>query len=370
MKVCMLNLIRKELAVIEVEDTENRQFPKGEQFLFKRVRRDRFADIPTALDYYNRLSDHQIAVCYWEYASWACFNMFMRASKKQMAKSISMLDYVKEELKLIDVFMSTGDNEIMAKQSVSIDISPRINQYSSIMFGDNNYRNNVSHDFYLSLLNGEWEDFINPDELVSYKKAFEENFDNFCECLSNNESFMGIVFNDSGLPKTNKDSPMACSEDCVTSVTNIFSDFIASHPLYKDTFNSHWNMAVTIQGMFWYRKYLEEIDYAELERLYWYDPSTKPQDDHINFAKQLERKNDGYLLMLDKRQAYLLEFETEPSWDKLMDYIGKNDEWNGEKVDVSYQGDKVKSINVEGMSQPLTRESFRARFNRYFKKPK
>lgn len=351
----MLNLIRRELAEIEVEDKDNRQFPRWEQFLFKRVKRERFTDIPTALEYYNKLTDYQVGVCYWEYASWACFNVFMRASKKQMAKSISMLDYVKEELRAIDVFLNTGNNKIMANSIRCIDLIPKIGQYSSLMFGDNNHKDMVSHDFYMSLLSGRWEDFINPDELISYKKAFEKNAEDLYEGLRNNEAFMDVIVNQDYKSKPPPD----------IDVTDAMSGFIENHPLYKDKFNQQWNMAVTIQGALWYRKYLEEIDYSELESLYWYNP----KDNNLDFfEKQLERQNDGYLLMLDMRKAYLAEFETEPSWSQLMDYIGKN-EWSKGDIDVIYEGSKVKSIDVEGLGKPLTRESFRHRFNRYFKKP-
>ncbi len=241
--------------------------------------------------------------------------------------------------------------------------------YSSFMFGDDNYKNNVPHDYFLSLLRGEWGDFINPDELIKYKELFEKNSDYFFKILNapNTKLELSLIKKNSK-QKNREEDDASLGVEASDEFSDAFRDYMNNYPLYKDKFNSDWNMAVTIQAVFWYRKYLEEIDYAELESLYWNAPNVKLDIDHNYFEKQLERQNDGYLLMLDMRQAYLDEFEVAPSWSVLMDYIGENP-WSGGEVKVIRTGDKVKSISIQGLARPLTRESFRHRFNRYFKNP-
>ncbi len=332
----MLEMIREELAMIEVLDELNMRVPKWEQSLFKRKKRKKFTEIELAIKHYEGLSDNQICICFWENAAWARFNGFMFESVRRLRKTISQTEFVKLESRNIDLLLKDGSNEMMVTDASNFELYVTPGNYAGLAFGDDELLVDEIPGEYKKLLSGEESEFLSVRELSEYKMLLEEKWASF-----------GVQGDE-------------IEEGYVATMK-----YIVTTPCFKDYFNKSWNLAMQIQALLWYKKFLDDVKDLGLEKTQWVKVNEIHQPQIVvSIIRQLERKNVGFLLMEKAYICYMDEHKCEPVWGELMDYIGCQ-EWNDWEVSVSRAGVHVSEIKVNGLV--LTRDKFRKRFRRNFK---
>jgi hypothetical protein len=196
-------------------------------------------------------------------------------------------------------------------------------------------------DLYNQLIIGKWKSFISIDELIRFQEA---------------ES------------KYLKDNDIDLYDKA--SIARADFNILYARPRKEQFVNKAYIAAQQIQALIWYKEFLTEI---MRDGITFYDDrhednrqKNKSKRKYIDI-KSLQRSNDGYEAIKASFDDFVTTIDGIPKWSELMTYMVKHPP-QGFIVEGSYERSKLIAITIEGVDNPIDRDAFRNRFNRYFKK--
>lgn len=334
--------IIKELAEAEVNLQGYEWRPKWKSLFHYRIA-GKITDLSLAIKHYKSLTDEQIQervnIHYWENAAWGSFDILLNVSQEIFRNSISPQDLAKKEINNIELLLQEGKC-----QTVIIEL-------------DSTYINDIFF-LYEKLLTGQWANFFMSDELVAYEEAYEANQQEFLfkvkKMLDSHKKL-----SDDPIPKELLDEFMQCKED-----------FQQTAPQYIQYFNKDWVVSMQIQALVWYKEFLKKVQQDGVFNLGggvldWVAPKEKQEQKLI--PMKLIRDNDGYSAMVTSFESFESENKRVPSWSELMNYMAIKPP-KGVVIVPTYAGKNVSELSIENVNNPIDRDAFRKRYNRYFKK--
>jgi len=293
----------------------------------------RIKDLPSAISYYESLSDEQIesrySIHYWETCTLGAYDSLRQGSIEYFHRSIDKRVLARREVQNVDLLLNEGKCQIMPnKEHLLITEIPAA---------------------YEKLIKGIWSEFFIAEELEAYEIANEE------DSQKGMRAFMEL---------NKKRKEMSDSEfiDCAESI-------ISNGTKYIDYFNVDWIVSMQIQSLIWYKEFLKKVikygtpylpNQIEGKR----DETVRDNNKGITFNR-LRRSNDGYEAITTSYKNFVSVHDRNPQWGELMLHMLENPP-NGYVVSGKQRRQKVEELSIEGIEKPIDRDAFRKRFVRYF----
>lgn len=292
--------------------------------LFSNLIEPRKKDLPSARAFYDSLTNEEIEtrieIHSWESDAWNIYEGLVGYSFTPLSKSIEPRRWAKKEVLNIELLFQEGKNQLMTSKDFR-----------------EGYTNKIP-ELYNQLLIGEWESFISTDELRRFHKA-ESDY----------------------LKDHNID---------VDNLTNVDFNVFMARPWKEQFINTSYFVAQEVQSLVWYREFLTEVMFHGLT---FYpdhesedEQTDKPKRKYID-TKKPQRTNNGFEAIKASFDEFVAITGRFPQWTELMAYMSNNSP-PGFEVDASYNGDIVSGLHIAGVENPIDRDAFRNRYNRYFKK--
>ncbi len=297
--------------------------------------RPKITDLSEAITFYESLTDEQIerryCIHYWEVCAIGVYDSLHSECQDFFYRSIDKRELARRELINVQLLLNDGKCQILPnKEYLLINEIPRM---------------------YEKLITGTWTDFFVAKELESYESAREEHgqkyWNSVIELKKNDEKNF-----DSNLMELIKDSieKKDGSE-------------------YTDYFNSDWVTAMQIQGLIWYKDFLEKtIESGSPDSSSQWELIKKSESRVKTITmKKLRRTNDGYEAITKSFEGFVSQHQRSPLWTDLINYMVENPP-KGINVSGKKKRNRVVELSIEGLEKPIDREAFKKRFERYFPK--
>jgi hypothetical protein len=325
MKISEMTDVQKETvlnALVQQEvyfaNNDSKEWPS----LFSNIIMTRMKGLDSATKFYTSLTDKQIerrfAIQVWESEAWNIYDGLMGYSLNPLSKSIDPRLWAKKEMQNVELLLNEGKNQLMTSRT--------------------GFCSEAIPELYNQLIIGEWKDFISIDEL-----------DRFHEAESKYLKDNGIDLSDS------------------TSRTHIDINIFMAMPQKEHFLSRDYIAAQTIQALIWYKEFLTEV---MRDGITFFDDDhgqqNKSKRKYIDI-KSPQRSNDGFEAIKDGFDDFVTAKDRIPKWPELMPYLVMHPP-QGFIIEGSYEKSKLIAIIIEGVDNPIDRDAFRNRFNRYFKK--
>jgi len=318
-----------------IELAENEVFESGEfdlnpavrnfTSLFDNESRPKISDLSEAITFYESLTEEQIkrrySIHYWENCSLGAYDSLHSNCMEYFHRSIDMRELARRELINVQILLNEGKYKILPSiEHFLIDEIPTM---------------------FEKLVTGTWSDFFVAEELESFEIASEEHGQIFI-------NQMGRHFE---IHKERTDESFKISVEYLEK-------HIEESPKYIDYFNSHWVAAMQIQGLIWYKGFLEktlEFGSPYNARQWEWTKKSESRVKTITMNK-LIRINDGYEAITKSFEAFVFQHQRNPSWTDLINFMLEKPP-NGIIVTGIKKGSKVVELNIEGVEKPIDREA-------------
>lgn len=133
-------------------------------------------------------------------------------------------------------------------------------------------------------------------------------------------------------------------------------------------FNLTWHQALHIQGLIWYRNYLQEVekngkDFSEENNYFFHDEGLVIGND-TDGIRELDRQDDVYKIMVSRFRMFNSIYDRKPNIDELMTFINEQPP-EDIKVSIKFSGRKAMELVLDD-DKLQNRAALIRRFNRYF----